>query len=112
MSSQIFKQPIQNEMIFNLLEKICIKEKNCYIFNNIAFKKGMYNNILFDFVVSCIPYYHKSKQHYLEKKITYKSFATILRQICNHNKIRYKNKISYSNSNYEIIYYIYFDETS
>jgi len=109
MSTQIFKNNIPNELLFNLLELICIKSEKYYILNNESFKKGIYNESITKFIEECKPYYHLSKRKYLERKINYKSFTTILRQICNCNKITYTNKIKYEKSTYFIIYYIYFN---
>ena len=65
--------------------------------------------IFFLFLIEeCKPYYHLSKRKYLEKKVTYNSFTTVLRQICNYNKIIYTSQIKYDKSKYEIVYYIYF----
>ena len=108
MSNQIFKKFVPNELLFNLLEKLCIKSNKYYHFNNDSFKKGMFSQDIFNFFELCKPYYHISKQKYVEKKITYNSFVTVLRQICNHNKIIYTSQIKYDKSNYTIIYYIYF----
>ena len=44
---------------------------------------------------------------YLEKKQTYNSFTTIVRQICNFNKLTYTSKIKYNKSSYDIVYIIY-----
>jgi hypothetical protein len=66
MSKQIFKKNPPIELLLILLEKICLKTEKYYIFNNIAFKKGLYNNNIDDFIKECIPYYHLSKQKYLE----------------------------------------------
>ena len=60
------------------------------------------------FLESCKPYYHTSKRQYLEKKITYNSFTTIVRQICNFNKLIYTSQIKYSKSKYDIVYIIYY----
>ena len=108
MSTQIFKNKIDNKLLFELLDKICIKNDSYYIFNNNAFKKGKYTHDIDDFINECIPYYHLSKRKYLEKKITQKSFVTVLRQICNFNNIRYVSKIVYNKSTYDVVYYIYF----
>ena len=108
MTSQIFKKKIPNELLFNLLDSICMKNEKHYTFNLNAFKKGMFNETISNFFKECIPYYHLSKQKYLEKKLTYNSFATVLRQICNYNKISYTSQIKYNKSVYEINYYIYF----
>jgi hypothetical protein len=108
MSNQIFKNKIPNENFFGLLEKITLKTEKCYIFNLDAFKKGIYTQDIQAFLEVCRPYYHISKQKYLERKLTYNSFTTILRQICNFNKITYTSQIKYDKSTYDIFYYIYF----
>ena len=94
-------------MLFELLDIICLKNERYYTFNNESFKKGMYNNDIQNFMNICMPYYHISKRKYLEKKLTHKSFVTVLRQICNFNNIKYTSQISYYKSTYDIVYYIY-----
>ena len=108
MSTQIFKKNIPNDLIFNLLDSICMKNEKHYIFNIEAFKKGIFKESISIFLNDCKPYYHISKKKYLEKKLTYNSFTTILRQICNFNKITYTSQIKYDKSEYNIIYYIYY----
>lgn len=108
MSTQIFKNNVPNDRLFSLLESICIKTEKCYIFNTNSFKKSVFNNSVADFINECKPYYHLSKQKYLERKLCYNSFITILRQICNFNNINYTSQIKYDKSVYEIIYYVYF----
>ena len=107
MTSQIFKNPIPNELLIKLLNDIAIKNEKCYILNNNAFKKGMFKDIINIFISECKPYYHLSKQKYLDRKITYNGFVTIIRQICNFNNIIYTSQIKYDKSTYDIIYYIY-----
>ena len=70
--------------------------------------KGIYNTFIEDFIQVCLPYYHISKRKYLERKLTYNSFVTIIRQICNFNNITYTSQIKYNKSTYDIVYYIYF----
>lgn len=108
MSSQIFKTPIPKDMLFSLLESIAVKTDKYYIFDNNAFKKGIFHNLLQDFLEECKPYYHISKRKYLEKTLSYNSFVTVIRQICNFNNIEYISQIKYDKSNYDIIYHIYF----
>lgn len=108
MSKQIFKIPFPIENLFSLLDTICIKEDNKYIFNNNSYKKGLFENSIPPFVESCRPYYHNSKKKYIDKKLTYNSFTTILRQICKHNNVTYTSKIKYEKSNYDIVYYVDF----
>ena len=107
MANQIFKKEFPKDILFTLLQDICIINDKFYTFNNDSYKKGIYKNILSDFINSCKPYYHISKQKYLERKLTYNNFTTILRQICNFINITYTSIIKYDKSSYNIIYYIY-----
>ena len=108
MSTQIFKNVIPPEKLFNLLDSLCVKNDKHYFFDLNSFKKGIFTEEINNFLEECKPYYHISKRIYLEKKVTYNSFTTVLRQICNSNKIIYTSQIKYDKSDYEIIYYIYF----
>jgi len=108
MSKQIFKKTPPIELLINLLEKVCLKTEKYYILNSNSFKKGLYNNVISDFCKECSPYYHLSKQKYLEEPIKYNNFTTILRQICNANKTVYTSQIKYDHSLYDIVYYVYF----
>ena len=108
MNSQIFKNKIPNELLISLLDEIAVKTEKCFVFNNNSYKKGIFNDTIPIFLEKCKPYYHVSKRIYLERKINYNSFITILRQICNFNKITYTSQIKYDKSQYDIVYYIYF----
>jgi hypothetical protein len=107
MSTQIFKNDIPNDLLFNLLEDICMKNDKHYILNLESFKKGVFNNSIQKFFEICKPYYHNSKKKYIEKKLTYNSFITVVRQICNYNKLTYISQIKYTKSSYDIVYIIY-----
>jgi len=107
MSYQLFKEKYPNELLFGLLDSICTKNQNYYIFDNSSFKKGIFNNLIQEFIESLKPYYHKSKLLYLERKYTYNNFITILRQLCNFNTIIYTSQIKYDKSKYEIVYHVY-----
>jgi hypothetical protein len=108
MSTQIFKKNVPTENFFQLLDSICMKTEKYYIYNIEAFKKGMFKDIIHSFIEECKPYYHISKRQYLERKMNFNNFTTVLRQICNFNKITYTSKIKYDKSSYFIVYYIYF----
>lgn len=108
MSSQIFKTPYPKELLFSFLEKVCEKTEKYYVFDNCSYKKGLLNNDLLDFLESCKPYYYLSKRKYVEEKINYKKFITVLRQICKYHKILYTSEIKYEYSKYNIHYYFYY----
>ena len=109
MSFQIFKDHVPNEILIKLLNDIAIKTEKCYVLNNNSYKKGVFTNSIEKFITTCMPYYHLSKRKYLERKLNYNAFVTIIRQICNFNKITYTSQIKYDKSSYDIIYYIYFN---
>ena len=106
--SQIFKSNIPIDILFKLLDKICVKYENHYVLNNGAYKKGIFNGDVQQFIQDCTQYYYMSKRKYLTRKLNYNHFITIIRQICKHLNIRYTNKIKYERSTYDIIYNIYF----
>jgi hypothetical protein len=110
---QIFKTPIARDIFFTYLDKLCLKntQHGYYLYNKNAFKKGMYNETIREFIEYISRFYHISKRNkYLEKTMTNITFATILRQICNANSIRFTSKIKYDKSCYDIEYYIYYIE--
>lgn len=108
MPSQIFKQHIPNEMLFQLLDATCLKNEKHYTFTIESYKKGIFNGTIVRFLEDCVPYYFMSKRVYLACPPTHKSFLTVLRQICNYNRITYTSKIKYDKSTYDIVYYIHF----
>ena len=107
MSSQIFKKQLPKEILYDLLNKICVKNDTYYILNKISYKKGEFQKLLEPFLETIVDYYHSSKQHYVKRKLTYNSFVTIIRQICRSENINYASKIVYSKSDYDIVYHIY-----
>ena len=108
MSSQLFKtEEFPNQLLNDFLVKTCIKnEHNQFVFDRNAFKKGIFFDLISKFLADSKPHYHKAKHYYLERKITYNFFTTVIRQICNRNQIEYTTKINYSKSRYEIAYLI------
>lgn len=108
MKSQIFKETIPNEVLFDILEKIYVhRTEKYYIINSISFKKAIFKKLIDDFINGIEPYYHASKRYYLKRKMNYIRFITIIRQICKHNEIKYESEIKYAYSKYEIHYFIY-----
>lgn len=108
MKSQIFKCDISNTLLYDLLDKICIKTNKFYILNNISYKKAEYHNYICDFYEKLRPLYYSSKLFYLDRKQNYAMFITIVRQICRYKSINYISKINYNKSSYDIVYHIYF----
>jgi len=68
----------------------------------------MFNDDISKFYEQIREYYYLSKRFYLERKMSYTNFTTVLRQICKFNEITYTSQIKYDKSRYDIIYNIYF----
>ena len=106
MGTQLFKTNVPIEHVWTFLKLITEEKDSDYILTKIVYKQAEYNNQLNEFINFLKPYYYKSKLYYLERKLDYVKFMTIIRQICNANKIEYVSKIIYNNSGYEIEYTI------
>ena len=108
MTSQLFKENIRINILYDFLEKICIKDEvnKLYIFSKAAFKKAEIYNLLINFKEVIKPYYHTSKQYYVDRDLSFIRFTTIIKQICNSNNIEIISKIVYNKSKYEMEYYI------
>jgi hypothetical protein len=106
MGTQIFKTTVPIEILLNFLKLISEDKEGFYLLTKIVYKQAEYNNLIIDFINSLKPYYYKSKLYYVERKLDYVKFMTIIRQLCNANHIIYKTQIIYNNSDYEIEYYI------
>jgi len=108
--SQLFCRPVDINILFDLLDKICLKKEKYYVVDNNAFRKLVFHKYHEAFFNDIIGYYHISKQFYVTRKLTYKSFTNIVRQICKVNNIMFTSEIKYSDSDYTIDYYIFFEE--
>jgi hypothetical protein len=108
MLKQIFRKSVPNELLFELLEKICLKYEKYYYIDINAYQKMKYYNHHTEFCEYLKEYYHVSKHFYLDRTMTYNSFTNIVRQICKSNSILFTSKMKYNESKYNIDYFIYF----
>jgi hypothetical protein len=109
MSKQVFKNIVPKNILFELLERVCIKTDKYYLIDMNAYKKILFHNLQNDFCSIIKPYYNQSKQFYVERKMTYNSFTNIARQICKINNIMFTSQLKYNESKYNIDYYIFFE---
>ena len=108
MFSQIFKKEYPKKDLVEFLDKYSEKKNNYYYFTKTSFKKAVFDQSIAPFCNDLKEYYYLSKQKYLDKIQNYRSFITIIRQICKYHQMGFTSKIKYDKSNYEIVYYIYF----
>ena len=108
--NKTIKKNFPNNLLIDILDNICKYDdkNNYYILSNESYKKGQLQNKISTFIENIKPYYTNSKKHYLERSMTFKSFLTIIRQICKGLDILYNIKMNYVKSKYELIYHIYY----
>ena len=105
---QLFKIRAPDELLFGLLDNISSKsDSGYYVITNDVYKKGIFTNKIAEFSEALKPYYHTSKQIYADRKLTYNSFITMVRQLCKCNNIHFTTEIKYDKSNYNIQYTIH-----
>jgi len=108
MTNQIFKKNVPNSVLYDMLEKICLKTDKYYLIDINSYKKLMFHQLQNNFVEVLRDYYHIGKQFYINRTFTYKSFTNIVRQICKNNSIMYTSEMKYNESKYNIVFYVYF----
>jgi len=109
MTSQIFRNPISKKHFFTFLSSWCEKKLIYHELTKTSFKGATFRDLIQPFCESIKDNYHISKQHYVERKMTYKNFITVIRQICKYHHIPFTSQIKYDKSNYEIYYSILID---
>lgn len=105
--SQIFKTIPSITILFNLLEQICIKDDKFYIVDRASYKLGIYNKEIENMYSILEPYYYNAKKFYITRKLDYKNFLTVIRQLCNANNIPFNYYTEFDKSTYNIIYKIF-----
>ena len=106
MKHSLFRNNIPLSILFSLLDKICPRDENFYMVDKNVFSKMIYYGYEKEFLEGIKPYYHVSKQYFLENQITYNRFVTLIRQICNYHNLFYYNDKRYDHSEYTICYFI------
>ena len=104
---QIFKTMPSKEGFINFIKTHTNKERNYYKITNDVYKQMMFKQVITPFLETVRPHYQLSKLFYINRKMTYSRFITIIRHICKMVDITYTSKMKYSNSSYRIDYYIY-----
>jgi hypothetical protein len=108
MLDQIFKSEFPNSILFDMLEKICLKTDKYYFIDIAAYKKLIFIDKHKEFIESVKNYYYTSKRFYLEREFTYTSFTNIVRQICKHGNIKIESEVKYNHSQYYINFFVYY----
>jgi hypothetical protein len=108
--SQLFKNKISIQFLFDFLEKInCQKMDNFYVVDITAYKRSIYINALKPFLHELKEFYYSSKYNYIDTEtINQNKFNTIIRQICKYTNTHYEKKLRHDQSKYSVVYRICF----
>jgi hypothetical protein len=104
---QLFKSVPEKQDFIDFIKTHTNKERNYYKITNDVYKQMVFKDVITPFLDKIKPHYHLSKQFYVDRKITYSRFITIIRHICKMIDITYTSTMKYSNSSYQIDYFIY-----
>lgn len=107
--SNNFKNIYPYELFIKFIKNNFTKNDNYYLLDIFIFKKCKFNDTITEFITSLKPYYKTNKMFYLERTMVFKTFATIIRQLCKIHNIQYTTNIQYINNSYIIQYCIYID---
>jgi hypothetical protein len=108
MNGQLFKKSVEYPVFIEFLEKVCTREAKYYVFDLNAYKKGLYDGTIHEFLTYLKPFYHKAKQYYLCKTpLTYNATTTVIRQLLKNLVISFETKICYCKGDYIVHYIIY-----
>jgi len=108
MLKQIFRNNPPINIIFDILERICLKTDKYYLVDSNAYKKMIFHEYHLSFIEELTPYYQESKKTYIQRQLTYNSFVNIIRQVCKSNTVMFNSSIKYNKCKYNIDYFIYY----
>ena len=102
--SHIFKNIFPKEDFCDFLKDLSVLQGNKYFFDINLYKKADFNNKITEFILVIEPYYNTKYKYYAERKMNFKCFMTIVRQLCKIHNITYENNIKYCHNSYTIQY--------
>ena len=106
MRHNVFCKEIPLDVLWTFLEDVCVHEDTYFFIDKNMFAKMIFERKHLQFLDSLRYYYFKSKHHYLSYDMTYNSFVTIVRQICNYHNCSYLKRKKYNHSDYTMCYFI------
>ena len=106
MRHNVFCKEVPLDVLWTFLDDVCVQEDVYYSIDKNMFAKMIFERKHIEFLNSIKKYYFKSKYHYLNDEMSYNSFVTLLRQICNYHKHNYLKRKKYDHSDYTMCYFI------
>jgi hypothetical protein len=105
--SKIIKYPIPLNILFDLLDEICLLKDKYYVLDDNSFNKMKYLNIYEPFIQKLKECYFPNKLHYLKETPNFREFIVIIKQICKYNNLNISIQNVHKNGVLKTIYNIY-----
>jgi hypothetical protein len=99
--AKVFKTPVTLDILYDLLDQICLVKEKCYIFDVSSLNKMVFLGLYEPFLQRLREYYLPSKYGYLTKEASVASFMSIVKQICKYHELSVT-----TNPNERMVYYI------
>jgi hypothetical protein len=96
------------QLLFDLLERVRVKNAKYYAVDEIAHRRIVYHGYHKDFLEQLRPHYHKSKKIYLDRPFSLLSFKNIVRPICKTHEVPYQKHMLYCSSGYSIVHEVHY----
>lgn len=110
--NHLFKAVPERDVIFGYLDEVCHRDSELFVVDDTVYKKMRYDDRIARLYEYLRPFYHVSKQKYLDEGHSRNSFLTILRQLCKLYSIQFSSKVVYKNGSYDSTLVIYLDRNS
>ena len=110
--NHLFRAVPERDVIFGYLDEVCHRDNELFVVDDIAYKRMRYDDRIVRLYEYLRPFYHISKQKYLDEDCSRNSFLTVLRQLCKQYHIQFRSKVIYRNGSYDSTLVIYLDRNS
>lgn len=104
--SKLFQTPVSLNILYDLLDQICLFKETYYVIDPTSFNKMMYIGLYQQFIDTITPHYFPQKRSAVLKEPTYYNFINIIKQISKLHGIEVKSKIVRMNSTKHTSYFL------
>ncbi len=104
---QVFRKRVDLKILFDLLDRVSVSKNGSHTLDYYVYKKIVFQNLHIEFCAYLKECYHRSKQFYATRQFTYKSFTTMLWQICKHNNVDIISRVRHVDSEYRNEYVVH-----
>ena len=107
--NQLFKAIPDHRVVFGHLDDVCERDGDYFVVDDVVYKKMRYDDRIPKLYDYLRPFYHASKQKYLDECCSRNNFLTVLRQLCRLYCIQFASEIIYRSGTYVNTLTIYID---